>query len=340
MVRRLHRLLLIAAVAALAAGCDENKSPATQTSASTPGTEHPLADIHGWIVYGDDNGIWAIKPTRPEGNRPKPIQLTDEAGEPVAWSRDGSKLLIMRPSLEDGTRRVTISILNANGVEATVVRMDTDITFASLSPDGSRVIYSRMTSGIYLANAEGAEVRLLKARHSQLYSSEKRSYRTELFAEAFSPDGSQIAYVDGMGDWGNSIRVMDANGSHVRVLVDWRRARGRQKDAMDNHVYRLSWSPDGSRLAFDTDDGVWVVDSDGSGLRMVIRHGHNPTWSPDGSRLAYATWKELGIWSGVRLRIADPDGSDVQTFAHIDSGSESGWFTGPGPWNPLEPASS
>jgi Tol biopolymer transport system component len=93
-------------------------------------------------------------------------------------------------------------------------------------------------------------------------------------------------------------------------------------------------------LAFETDDGIWVVGSDGSELRMVIRHGHNPTWSPDGSLLAYATWKELGTWNGVRLRIADADGSHVQTLAHIDTTSEVGWFNGPGTWNPLEPDSS
>jgi Tol biopolymer transport system component len=68
---------------------------------------------------------------------------------------------------------------------------------------------------------------------------------------------------------------MDADGSHVRGLVD-----SRQKEAIDGHVYNLAWSPDGSRLAFDTDDGIWVVGFDGSGLRMVIRHGANPNWCP------------------------------------------------------------
>jgi Tol biopolymer transport system component len=165
-----------------------------------------------------------------------------------------------------------------------------------------QIVYSTSASGIYLANVDGRGARLLKGRHRRWYGFQNRSYRTELFAESFSPDGGQIAYVDGMGDWGNSVRVMDADGSHVRVLVDWRRARGRQKDAMDNHVHRLAWSPDGSRLA-------------------------------------YATWKEWGTWSGVRLRIADADGSHVQTFAHIDTDPWEG-FTGPGPWNPLEGASS
>jgi Tol biopolymer transport system component len=334
----------------------ESASVSTGTgedSVSTADPRHPFAAIRGWIVYGDhegiyeDEGIWAIDPTHPGGDRPSRIRLSDQSGQPVAWSRDGSKLLIVRPFIKPRGWWADVSLLNANGVVKRVLRMK-NLKFASLSPDGLQVVYSTVPLrdggsphhhfGIYLADVDGGGARLLKAPHRRWYGSEKTTSPTQLFAATFSPDGSQIAYVDGMGDWGNSIRVMDADGSHVRVLVDWRRG-GLQKGSMDNHVYRLAWSPDGSRLAFATDDGIWVVGSDGSGLRMVIRHGHNPTWSPDGSRLAYATWKELGTWSGVRLRIADADGSHVQTLAHIDTEPWSG-FAGPGSWNPLEGASS
>jgi Tol biopolymer transport system component len=322
-------------------------SPTTacaEGSASTQQPAHPFADIQGWIAFGGDRGIWAIDPTH--GGRCKPIQLSDEPAQPVAWSRDGSKLLIVRRS-EGATPppRTDVYILTANGVETRVVRLAAWFAFASLSPDGLKVVYSWIDdsdpdAGIYLVNPDGSDARMVKPRHFRRYPSEENRYLTELFAATFSPDGSQIAYFDGMGDWGNSVRVMAPNGSHVRVLVDSRRG-GRQEEAMGNHVYRLAWSSDGSRLVFDTDDGIWVVGSDGSGLRMVIPHGHNPTWSPDGSRLAYATWKGLGSSNAeVQLRIADADGSHGQTFARILWNTAESWFPGPGPWNPLEPASS
>ena len=53
----------------------------------------------GWIVYGDDpydprkEGIWAVDPQRP-GDPNDQIQLSAARGMPLAWSRDGSKLLI------------------------------------------------------------------------------------------------------------------------------------------------------------------------------------------------------------------------------------------------------
>jgi Tol biopolymer transport system component len=310
---------------------------AAENPASTLQSPPPFADIHGWIAYGDDRGIWAVDPTRPEGDRPQPIRLSDEPGKPVAWSRDGSKLLIIRRAQVGGTLEGSVSILNADGVETRVLQTNGDaasFVFASRSPDGLQIVYSTFASGIHLANADGGDARLLKPRHVQYYASDKTLYRTLLFAETFSPDGSQIAYVDGIGDWGNSIRVMDADGGHVREIVD-----SGQKEAMDGHVFNLAWSPDGSRLAFDTRDGIWVVGLDGSGLRMVIRHGGTPTWSPDGSRLAYVTlgeYDELGP-----LRIADADGSHVQTFAHPYWQPDSGrLFVGLGAWSPVEPASS
>ena len=329
----------------------ESASVSTGTgedSVSTADPRHPFAAIRGWIVYGghdeeiyEDRGIWAIDPTPPGGDRPSRIRLSDQPGEPVDWSEDGSSLLIVRREVGKRMPLTRVSLLEADGTEALVLDLRGFAT-ASLSPDGSHIVYSlatRTSTQIYLAESDGGSSRLLRRGSRRWDSDEKAFFHAAVFNPTFSSDGSQIAYVDGMGDWGNSIRVMDADGSHVRVLVDWRRG-GLQKDSMDNHVYRLVWSPDGSRLAFATDDGIWVVGSDGSGLRVVIRHGHNPTWSPDGSRLAYATWKGLGSSNGVvRLRIADADGRHVQTLARIAWDTTAG-FAGPGPWNPLEAASS
>ena len=50
-------------------------------------------------------------------------------------------------------------------------------------------------------------------------------YLGELYNPVFSPDGTQIAYFDGMGDWGHSLRVMRSDGTRVKVLWDDSKAR-------------------------------------------------------------------------------------------------------------------
>jgi Tol biopolymer transport system component len=49
-----------------------------------------------------------------------------------------------------------------------------------------------------------------------------------------------------------------------------------------------AWSPDGTRLAFTGDSGIYLMNADGSGVVRLIADGFEPTWSPDGRRIAFA----------------------------------------------------
>jgi WD40-like Beta Propeller Repeat len=313
-----------------------------------------FAQVRGWIVYtdefleagvtcadnpgcGDEDGIWAVDPTRPGGHASDRVQLRETVAVPLDWSDDGTELLIKEPNTEQGWLRLVI--LNADGTETTVLpNAGMAWSGASLSPDGSQVAYASFGSGepelriagIYVIDKDGGRPRLLKkAGRRQWYSRRERSgavgwLRTSLLDPAFSPDGTKIAYIDGMGDWGNGLRVMDADGSNVRVLLD---SDGELSDGISIPGCDGApvWSPDGSRLAFCGPGGIWVIGADGSGLRKVIPNGEKPSWSPDGSRIAYQVRGRVSLGP---LRIADADGGNVQKFTWGNSG----------PWNPLEPA--
>jgi TolB protein len=69
------------------------------------------------------------------------------------------------------------------------------------------------------------------------------------------------------------------------------------------------WSPDGSLIAFDSDQGIespvtYVMNADGTGVRQLTAEAFSadPGWSPDGTRIAVeADWGDYpaleGIWT-------------------------------------------
>lgn len=119
-------------------------------------------------------------------------------------------------------------------------------------------------------------------------------------ADAPTPTGTpitgQLAYVAGMGD--PQIFLLDLATGESRQLTNLRpedaelTSEGPLRPALTCGFgpYSLTWSPDGSQLAFtygSCDTVLFVVSADGN-LRR-IGDGRGPTWSPDGSRLIYGS---------------------------------------------------
>jgi Tol biopolymer transport system component len=289
----------------------------------TPKPPGIFSEVGGWIVYGDNpydplkEGIWAVDPTRP-GDPKDQIQLSTERGMPLAWSRDGSKLLIQGYASDPQTPG-RLFVLNADGTETYLTTIEGPILpggffrGGSFSPDGSQVIYAERGS-IYVVDTQGGTPRILLTAGRRWSPGCGCSFHHPwVFNPTYSPDETQIAYSDGIGDNSHQLRVMNADGSGTHVLVD-----EQQGHTMNN----FAWSPDGERLAFGLgrSSGIYIVGADGSGLTLVIPDATYPYWSPDGSRISY---QPPGAFSP--LEIADADGMRVVKFG----------YGGSGPWNPL-----
>jgi Tol biopolymer transport system component len=252
--------------------------PSTRPSSTLDGS---FSRVGGWIAYSGVDGIWAVDPVL--GKRL--IRVTRELGDPIAWSSDGSKLLIRRRS-PDGS--AGLSVLEADGTETRLTDgAGGDPTGGSFSPDGSEVVYGAgpwERSAIYAVRSDGGAPRLILRSTRRVSFPDGHSAPAFAYQPALSTDGTRIAYFDGMYDHSHNLWVANADGTERRVVLD-------DEVSAAGHIRALTWSPNGEWLAFTTDNSVYLVRPDGTGLRRIISGDFASApavqWSPDGSRLAY-----------------------------------------------------
>ena len=159
-------------------------------------------------------------------------------------------------------------------------------------------------------NADGSEQRRLTSE----------AWGGEL---AWSPLGNKIAFVS-RRDGNAEIYVMNADGSGLRRLT-------RNTVGDRNPV----WSPDGRRIAFESNWQLNVMNADGSGQRRLTRNGGRnfaPAWSPDGQKIAFERRlgrKKYGPCSGCgrastfEIWVMNADGSGQQRLT--TQGAQPGW---------------
>lgn len=107
---------------------------------------------------------------------------------------------------------------------------------------------------------------------------------------AISPDGKTLAYfTDASGEYQLGLRNM-ADGSTRSVAIE----------AKPTSYRELTWSPDGTRVAFsDLRLGLWVYDTSSSAPKQVDRSGYlaqelwHPTWR--GGELIYSKAQDNGV---------------------------------------------
>lgn len=138
----------------------------------------------------------------------------------------------------------------------------------------------------------------------------------EDFEPAFSPDGSQIAFVSNRetdeGD-GQYIYVMNADGSDLRRLptVDGSR--------------HPAWAPSGEVIVYDNDNDIFIVNADGSGTSMQLTETPEkdvrPDFSPDDGFVAWISGED----DNANILIMDLISGDITQITQDGGVTDARW---------------
>jgi len=134
---------------------------------------------------------------------------------------------------------------------------------------------------------------------------------------------SRIAFVDGSLD--SKVLVMNADGSDITSLTD---SLGAVFTDVNSFRPPVSWSGDGSRMAFTRADGaLYATTADGSGVIQLAPAGTSPIWSKDGEKVAFLVDESAAhqlVCCYVNVFVAQGDGSavtrvtDIYVLMHYD----------------------
>jgi Tol biopolymer transport system component len=239
----------------------------------------PLKDGGVFIVNVDGSGLKQI----------------DTQSEDVAWSPDGSKLVMTRALFDPAAQspyNVALWIVNADGTDLHQISLKgrrcenacangAQDNQAVWSPDGKRLAFKRDTYtkperfSIFSMAIDGSDLRRVTPEGMDVGDPD------------WSPDGTRIAVQappEANEGGQQNIYTIKSDGTDIRQLTaDLSSSNGRMG------TFHPSWSPDGQQIAFSHDPGmggvsdIFVMNADGSGLRVLAATPLNenaPDWGP------------------------------------------------------------
>lgn len=229
-----------------------------------------------------DNRFWLtgnlLANTRLANNPP----LTSRLLNPPAPSR------LVYSSINTANNKKQIYAINADGTGRTNLSSSptTDDTDPALSPNGGKIAFSR--NGLSLMNADGS---------GQV--TRTNAYIWVADVPSWSPDNSKIVFKD----WGATpdLFVINADGTGRTQIT-----------SNADHEDWMTWSPDGTKIAFVKGNSVYTINPNGTGQTLLWTGSYQPSnlfWSPNGQSLAWTGWYTS------ELIVINANGSNLMTLS-------------------------
>jgi Tol biopolymer transport system component len=306
MMRKLFTLLLLAAGIAVVV--------------ALPGAAKPRG-TNGTIVLNVDNKVTGqeqVYTVDPDGNDMQFLADDTEAGQ---WSPDGTKIPLSSGYLNVDTGAFTDLHL-PDGLYPGLF-----LFCGTWSSDGARLACEGFgdggLNGVYtIRSSDGGDLQRVTTAEFDDCPAD------------YSPNSRRLLVSNGQ------LSVVESNGNGLHKITP---------DGMQVDFCSGSWSPQGNQIAFsakvpDTDRStIWVVHSDGSGLRKIPVPGcggprsnppsigcQKPVWSPDGRKIMFERHFLIPN-DHYDLYKINPDGSGLFQVTNTPDLDEGGgdWGTHP-----------
>jgi Tol biopolymer transport system component len=360
-VTPLTRLTALQADAVGAAWSPDGSKIAFESFRALDGSDAVSANavLNVWVMKNDGSGATPLT---------RLTAVNAHSFGPV-WSPDGSKIAFAALRALDGSDAVgteNIWIINADATGAAPLSKLTASAATSSgpawSPDGSKIAFlsARALDGSNAGNTNNtSNIWVMKSDGTGALPLTKLTANGALsFFSVWSPDGGKIAFLseraldgsDAENIFGTeNIWVMKADGSAVAPLT--------KLTAFNARTGSPVWSPDGSKIAFDSQralDGsdaaninsvsnIWVMSADGSAAtpltRLTALNGDSadPVWSLDGSKIAFDSQRALdgsaaaNTNSVSNIWMMSPDGSAAVPLTKLSAVNADSFSPG---WKP------
>src|SRR5262245_9139993 len=192
--------------------------------------------------------------------------------------------------------------------------------------DGRWIAYTRVAPGVDLLGEDADhpnQIFRIRRNGTRRKNLSKRTCQPDAclgdLIPAWSPNDRRIVFIRQLDtpNRGPYVFVMRADGTHARQLTD---PEGQYED------FNPAWSPNGRRIVFNRyserrdRDAIYIMRSDGTGLRLVTPYSMactaNPDWSPNGRWIMArcAPHEVQNVW------LVHPDGDDLHRLTSNPDG--------------------
>jgi Tol biopolymer transport system component len=322
----MRRLIILASLAAAIAALG-----ASAAAAKPPG-------VNGKIVTNSDNRVTGeeqVYTVDPDATNQQLVYNNSEVGQ---WSPDGTRIALVT---QLGPPQVLL--FNVNNGSSVYFGLPFDLypdlaLFCTVwSPDGARLACEGQgqtdpsLTGVYtLRSSDGGDL--------QRVTSDPTG---DDCPGDYSPNGRRLV-ITRANDTSYALYTVKLDGSGLTQITP---------DGLNFNFCNGSWSPQGNEILFSAHvpagyhSSIWVVHSDGTGLRQLPIEGpcggpfsdpttigcFNPVWSPDGQKIAFGRNRDD---EQRDLYTVNADGSGLFQVTHTPDISE---FNGDWGTHPLTP---